>query len=304
VATSTTSAVVVKGGVVEKTVTVAMAADDRYLPKLLAVVEKLRAMKHGKSYRIIAYDLGGVSETTKAHIRCASPTLIDELRDFDFSAYPSHVQALNCYAWKPLILASLYREFSTQGLVCLDSGLTLAGPAHLSHQGMFLESAVETAVTNGGVVSDKTARDLLDFTHHGMFEYFDKTFSKKKTFFTEANPPVFNCNGAFSAWAPKSLNLPNGVAAMDMWEKCALDKKCICPDGSNRGNHRQDQAALTLALAAHDFRCYTDREKGDGVRGPDGKGTAWVHAHGLRMNSVHCQDADCFVKQHASHCVA
>lgn len=31
-----------------KIVTVAFAADSRYLPKLLAVVERLRAMKHGK----------------------------------------------------------------------------------------------------------------------------------------------------------------------------------------------------------------------------------------------------------------
>jgi hypothetical protein len=43
---------------VPKTVTVAFAADSRYLPKLLAVVEKLRAMRMGKTYRLIAYNLG------------------------------------------------------------------------------------------------------------------------------------------------------------------------------------------------------------------------------------------------------
>ena len=43
---------------VPKTVTVAFAADDHYLPKLMAVVEQLRSMKWGKSYRLIAYNLG------------------------------------------------------------------------------------------------------------------------------------------------------------------------------------------------------------------------------------------------------
>jgi len=43
---------------VPKTVTVAFAADDHYLPKLMAVVEQLRSMTKGKSYRLIAYDLG------------------------------------------------------------------------------------------------------------------------------------------------------------------------------------------------------------------------------------------------------
>jgi hypothetical protein len=37
---------------------------------------------------------------------------------------------LNCYAWKPLLLAELQREFPHQGLVWLDSGITLAGPNH------------------------------------------------------------------------------------------------------------------------------------------------------------------------------
>jgi len=44
--------------IIPKTVTVAFAADDHYLPKLMAVVEQLRSMKWGKSYRLIAYNLG------------------------------------------------------------------------------------------------------------------------------------------------------------------------------------------------------------------------------------------------------
>jgi len=48
-------------------------------------------------------------------VRCAAPRLLDELRRFDFGAYPTHVKDLHCYAWKPLILAGLRREFPKQG---------------------------------------------------------------------------------------------------------------------------------------------------------------------------------------------
>ena len=44
------------------------------------------------------------------------------------------------------------------------------------------------------------------------------------------------------------------LAAVDDFCACAREKACICPDGSSRGNHRQDQAALTLTLATLGMR--------------------------------------------------
>jgi hypothetical protein len=59
ITTTTDNAVQVKlDGSVKKIVTVVFAGDERYLFKVLAVVEKLRAMKHGKAYRIIVTILG------------------------------------------------------------------------------------------------------------------------------------------------------------------------------------------------------------------------------------------------------
>jgi len=103
--------------------------------------------------------------------------------------------------------------------------------------------------------------------------------------------PVNNCNGAFSAWAPRasagnaavSANEASlleasrgrigssssgafaedhgkfpyearGILAMTRWAACAKEQACVCPVGSNRGNHRQDQAALTMTLATVGLR--------------------------------------------------
>lgn len=106
--------------------------------------------------------------------------------------------------------------------------------------------------------------------------------------------PVNNCNGAFSAWAPRASagpaatadeaslleasrgssdgsrtsssgskfgeahsNFPyeaRGTLAMARWAACAKVQACMCPAGSNRGNHRQDQAALTMTLATLGLR--------------------------------------------------
>ena len=33
-----------------------------------------------------------------------------------------------------------------------------------------------------------------------------------------------------------------------LWRRCATQRRCIAPEGSNRGNHRQDQTALSLYM--------------------------------------------------------
>jgi len=295
---------------VKKTITVAVAADERYMFKAIANVEHLRTLKAGKSYRIIGYDLGGLSDESKSQLRCAAPRLLDELRDFDFSSYAFHVRDLHCYAWKPLILASLRREFPSEGLVWLDSGVLL-----LDGRNFFLERAVAVAAAQGGVMSDKTRGPMKRWVHNAMFDYFERTYGFKKEYFLGAKDEVNNCNGAFSAWAPLDADkqwqrsakqrdhellqeavetASPGTRAIAMWEECASHKECMCPAGSDRGNHRQDQAALTLILATLDLRCYDNADPG-----PYGNASKWVSAHGLRMQYIKCQSVQCFVNAHA-----
>ena len=103
------TATAVPGPFIDKRITVAFAADARYLPKLLAVVERLRKGRRGKFHRLIAYNLNPATNVDIERLRCAAPTLLDEVRQFAFQSYPEHVAQLNCYAWKPLIVAQLRR---------------------------------------------------------------------------------------------------------------------------------------------------------------------------------------------------
>ena len=157
----------------------------------------------------------------------------------------------------------------------------------------FFERAVAAAAGQGGALSDRTARALADFTHPNMFAYFQAKWSWSRGQFEARN--TNNCNGAFSAWSfssPSSSSLlPQGARSrtstsssnigrnassssssrsisndvkvdssvgariMEDWVSCALEKACVCPEKSNRGNHRQDQAALSLAMAMHGLTC-------------------------------------------------
>ena len=100
---------------IPKIATVAFAADGygRYLSKLLAVVEQLRSAPNGQSYRLIAYNLGGVPNATAQALRCAAPRLLDELRDFNFSAFPAHVKVVPKWKSRKASVKSLNVQFSS-----------------------------------------------------------------------------------------------------------------------------------------------------------------------------------------------
>jgi len=104
---------------VSKTATVAFAADGygRYLSKLLAVVEQLRSAPNGPSYRLIAYNLGGVPNATVEALRCAAPRLLDELRDFNFSAFPAHVKVAIQHSSRKALANHITFQLSSSALL-------------------------------------------------------------------------------------------------------------------------------------------------------------------------------------------
>mmetsp|Transcript_86733 Transcript_86733/g.168008 ORF Transcript_86733/g.168008 Transcript_86733/m.168008 type:complete len:323 (-) Transcript_86733:54-1022(-) len=277
---------------------IAFAANEGFQYKLVAVLERIRYMKKGRTgeYRLIGFDLG-LKPAEAAALRCASPPLLDELRPFAFGDYPAHVATLGCYAWKPLLLHQLRRENPDAAIIWLDTAVGLVGPSPATVASDWVERAVLASRRQGGALSDRTARSLADLTHPGMFDFFEEKWGWTRQRFEQAG--AANCNGAFSAWAPHQ---EVGAAVLKDWVSCALEKECVCPGGSNRGNHRQDQAALTLSMAMHGVFCHGPGKRLSPTSEPpsDPFKCHWVHTHASRPR---CRNTTCVLKTHAPNCL-
>jgi hypothetical protein len=64
-------------------------------------------------------------------------------------------------------------------------------------------------------------------------------------FKAQLGPLEKNCHGALVGLDTSQPAVRRLLAA---WLDCALHVECIAPQGAHRGNHRQDQAALTLLV--------------------------------------------------------
>lgn len=160
------------------------------------------------------------------------------------------------------------------------------------------DAAGDLAESQGGILSDMTSGTIEQWTHPDMFTFFEDTWHVSREFFLNRDPPLKNCNGAFRCGCAASMfanqvppvtslspallgcthqhstwfyQTPNATRGLEMWAECAKHRECICPIGSTRGNHRQDQAALTLILTMHNVQC----------------GLSWVHPHGLKARGHH-----------------
>ena len=112
----------------DREVTVVFAADSRYFRFVLPIIEKIRKDLHGESYRILVYSLG-FSDSQLHALRCRIPQLVDDVRIPNWRRKPPHLKSRHTYAWKPTILADVWREFNTSSIVWLDSGVLLDGPS-------------------------------------------------------------------------------------------------------------------------------------------------------------------------------
>ena len=236
-----------------------------------------KATKEGLNVRIVSYNLGGESKCPDGSLPGIWAKYGIEFREFNFAKYPSHVANLHCYAWKPPIIDEVLQESSENTVVMwVDSGATVV---------MSLRKVIDLTKKNGGFLSDETAKGLARFSHEKQLDYAVARWGLSDAFATKVKglraqgegyldnndrlgepfSKFRNCNGAFSAHMRNSKRYD---AITKPWVACSLDRACVCPQGSHRGNARQDQSALTLLAVRGDYVC-----------GSDGKTVA---AHGLR----------------------
>lgn len=181
------------------------------------------ARTHELSAELIVYDLGMTESEIEEIERRFSLTV----QRFDYSSYPDFMNvkvAAGQYAWKPQIL----KEASSgrSGVLCwMDAGNLIERP---------LKGLVREA-NRAGYYSPYSSGTVRDWTHPKMLAYFGLPGDWMAT--------ARNLNGACVAF---DLDSALGVQLLDSWASAAQVEVCIAPQGSNRTNHRQDQALLTV----------------------------------------------------------
>ena len=203
-------------------------ADSSHFMSLCQLLSTL--MIHESQTKTVVYDLG-LSQSERDYITTNFTSL--DLRVFDYSKYPPYLNIkINAgeYAWKPVILNQVLNEFKCT--VCwLDAGNVVTEPL------VKLRKITEW----NGFYSPWASGTIADWTHPKTLDYM----KVKKSILDKYNL----AGGCVSA------NYHNEEAAVliEKWAKCALIKECIAPEGSNRDNHRQDQAVLSVLAYQSDL---------------------------------------------------
>jgi len=214
--------------------TLVTASDHSHARSLLNFLASAR--RHEPRTSVVVFDFGLTADQ-----RAAVMDLGCEPRLFDFASYPAFVdirKAAGQYAWKPQIIRTVARE--NPGIVCwMDAGNIIDVP--------LLQLRRETV--RFGYHSASSSGTLGAWTHPGMLRYLGLPASWK----TDAA----NLNGACIAFDTRN---PTAADLLERWANLSLIEDCIAPSGSDRSNHRQDQALLTVLayLAGHPAKASTE----------------------------------------------
>jgi hypothetical protein len=175
-------------------------------------------------YKMVVYNLGGLSAGQIAAARSWSNVIAVEWEGGIPDRYPPHVHAGKIYAWKPIIVNETVHKYGS--VFWLDGGSTLAGPIQpvqeaLQHQGIALMKGQDL--------------DMREMSSDKSFKWFGYDKS------TMAVGPHFSGNTQAFLHPSRytdTVVIPNA--------RCALDPSCIAPPGSGLGDHRYDQTTISI----------------------------------------------------------
>lgn len=176
-----------------------------------------------KETRVVVYDLGLSIEQSNWIKNTFGNDFVYEI--FDYSKYPPHVNIkINAgeYAWKPIILHEVCTKYGGHVVWC-DSGTYFNGR----------QTRLRQVIDVEGFYTPSSQGTIRQWTHPGTLRFLNWRGSLNLVNRTGGFVGV-NCD---CDWALKLV---------EDWKTLALIKDCIAPVGSHRGNHRQDQAVLTL----------------------------------------------------------
>ena len=199
--------------------------------------------KYFPHLKIIVYDIG-LTESDRNQLVTYCNV---EVRNFPFDKYPDHVRNLGTYAFKPLAVSEVAREYDV--ILYGDSSVRMKS----SDMATVLKSIVKFPFVSGSPHWPA----IVSLTHDGMLEYLHMKQSRR-----ELVNFVGTQAGVWLMWANSLMK----KRVINAWVDCALNKRCIAPEGAlvgpcnlndwgslNVGNyvgcHRFDQSALNMIFA-------------------------------------------------------
>lgn len=193
------------------------------------IIQFLNSYFRFENNRIIVYDLG-FTDHEREQLTKLFPSI--ELRVFDFLKYPSYFNikiAAGEYAWKPAIIHDVFYE--VKGCICwMDAGNIIVDKL----------SDIRRIISKTGFFSPWSRGKITRWTHKGTLD------------FLKCENKFLNKRNLAAGCVALNYDFPQVRLLINRWKACALEKTCIAPEGSNRMNHRQDQAVLTvLAYQLH-----------------------------------------------------
>ncbi len=196
--------------------------------------------QHFPDKKLVYYDLGlSVSNRQEIQNWCQV-----EMVTFPYSAYPEHVRDLHTYAFKPLIIQSLFKKYS--GAIWMDSSIRFTADFRnvfakvVERGGIYLpiDSGVPTFIT----------------TDTQIYQYLlPNNMTREKTFRQRGAGVMLVYRTEEAYW---------GI--LHWWFLCALQEHCIAPPGHEvhcgkwrkcyrngwatcwAGCHRYDQTAINI----------------------------------------------------------
>lgn len=205
--------------------TLVTASDTKFFLFLIRLIDNVINISNKKKIeiRIIVYNLG----MTNAEMEKLNVYKRVTLEHFNFNKYPDYVSlekfnGNNCsYAWKPIIIYDVCEKYG--GLVHWMDTRNLYSNFNTLIK-ILKNDYIYTPLSDGNVEK---------WTHQKCIDYLNGLKYKNNKM---RNAAIVGINYDIK-WIKEFVK---------EWRDLALIKECICPEGSDRKNHRQDQSLLTL----------------------------------------------------------
>jgi hypothetical protein len=157
-------------------------------------------------------------------------------RRFPFEEYPKYFDihvAAGEYAWKPVAIAKIVQEVQE---IQHENTILLWCDAGNRAMSADVFQRIEAVVRQQGVYTPTSWGTVRRWTHPSCLQYFS----------LDSGHPMLELwprNGAIVGF---DVSNASAKAFLHNWAHLAQIKECIAPEGSDRENHRQDQAVLTI----------------------------------------------------------